>query len=215
MTQHHDECPKQIIACRYRFAGCEEKFTRESTQDHNKEFIQHHLDKAMVKLDNTETRLCKTEARLDVAVELQSTGTSSVVIRIRVPYGSDSISPGFYVTKGGCRFTLKVHVQCWNFSISIAVMSGRHDDVLEWPVKGAVTIQLLNQEEDKDHKLLADKKQVEFKNKVVPPATHGEWIHLGDTPIWMIFWDETHIANNTYFFKVKIDLDTPSKPWLV
>ena len=144
MTEHHDGCPKQIIACRYRFAGCEEKFTRESTQDHNKEFIQHHLDKAMVKLYNTktqfETRLCNIERQLDEAIlcitELQSTGTSSVVIRIPVPYDSDSISPGFYVTKGGCRFALKIDKgRHFMNSISIAVMSGLYDDVLEWPVK--------------------------------------------------------------------------------
>ena len=198
MTEHHDECPKQIVACQYRFAGCEEKFTRESTQDHNKEFIQHHLDKAMIKL-------CNTEARLDEAVsciaELQSTGTSSDVIRIPVLiYGSDSISPGFYVTKGGCRFALNVCHQRGKPAISIAVMSGRHDDVLEWPVKGAVTIQLLNLDEDKDHKLLADKKQVEFKNKVVPPATHGEWIYLSYIPKYMMFLAATYCVNNTYFF---------------
>ena len=176
-------------------------------------FLQHHLDKAMIKLGNTERQL---DEAVSCIAELQSTGTSSVVMRIPVPpYGSDSISPGFYDTKGGRRFALKVREQHWDLCISIAVMSGRHDDVLEWPVKGTVTIQLLNQKEDKNHELLADKKQVQFKNKVVPPATHGKWIHLGDTQVWEMLWAATYIDNNTYIFKVKIDLDTPSKPWLV
>ncbi len=201
MTQHHDECPKQIIACQYSFAGCEKRFTRESTQDHNKVFIQYHLDTAMIHLNKTktlltgtrtrlaaterqlnatETRLTATETRLEEALSyIQPSRESSTVIKVPyVPYG-EFISPGFYVNKGGYQFGLKVTERFANgANIAISVMSGKCDDVLEWPFTATVTIHLLNQNENKNHLLVVNKDQAVIKKKVIPPAVYGEWIHL-------------------------------------
>ena len=215
MTQHHDECPKQTIACQYRFAGCEEKFTRESTQDHNKEFIQLHLDKAMVKLSEA----------LSSIEELQSTDNKvfPTVIKVPIKWGKESISPGFYEIKGGYRLALKAYCgrgveqsassTGLNLYTHIAVMSGRHDDVLEWPVSGIVTVQLQNQEANMNHRIVVDYKEVEFNNKVVPPTVYGEWIHLADFTISEFY--EKYIPNNSLYFKVKFHSDTELKPWLV
>ena len=262
MTQHHDECPKQIVACQYRIVGCEKKFTRESTQDHSKEFKQHHLDKAMVQLANTgtqlhktETRLDKTETRLNITeiqlnetktrmdetlvqlrkterrldkavsciADLQSTGKSSVVIKIPIT-SKVSISSGFYVAKGGYYldhggYYLALRVDALGrqsaYSLAMAVMSGRHDDALEWPVKGTVTIELLNQKEDRNHKQVVDRKKVELGNKVVAPATHGKWIHLGDFTIEMPKEKTNYVERNNLFFKVEAYLNAPPKRWLL
>ena len=216
MTQHHDECPKQIIACQYSFAGCEKRFTRESTQDHNKVFIQYHLDTAMVHLNKTETRL---EEALSC---IESSGESSTVIKVPCVPNRETISPGFYVNKGGYRFGLKVIDDILHTTnIAISVMSGRYDDVLEWPVTATVTIHILNQNEDNDHRLVVDKQQAVFNNKVIPPAVYGEWIDFGERKVveprarLFSLIRVSYMTNNCFFFKVKVDVNCRRKPWLV
>ncbi len=220
MTQHHDECPKQIIACQYSFAGCEEKFTRELTQYHNHMFVQYHLDIAIYHLNNTgrqlkatETRLTATETQLEKArSRIESSGESSTVIKVPYIGNREYISPGFYA-KGRYQFGLKVSGCMHNTqarSIAISVMSGRCDDELEWPVTAIVTIHQLNQNKDEDHRLVVDKEKAFFKSKVIPSAVsqYQQWRPLG--------FGSADRRDNCIFLKVRVDVNRqPAKPWLV
>ena len=230
MTEHYDECPKQIMACRYRFAGCEEKFTRESTQDHNKEFIQHHLDKA---INNTETtqrqlnetteRLNKTTERLNEATasidDLQSNSRVSKIVKIPIVHGNDSIGSGFYLPKskmfakpGKHHLVLKVNTErIPRYRLYMTIMPGLYDDELEWPVEGTVTVQIQNQEEDRNHRLVVDNKQVAFDNKIVVPAVCGEWKPLCEFTIEQA---DKYMKNNNLFFNVTGTLTCEFKHWL-
>ena len=62
-------------------------------------------------------------------------------------------SPGFYTSPGGYKMCLRVcaHNTCTHVICGIRLMSGEYDDSLEWPFHGEVTIELLNQLEDKNH----------------------------------------------------------------
>ena len=63
-------------------------------------------------------------------------------------------SPGFYTSPCGYKMGLCVyanggkgtHISCF-----MCLMSGEYDDILEWPFQGVMTIELLNQLEDKNH----------------------------------------------------------------
>ena len=103
-------------------------------------------------------------------------------------------------------------------------MSGRYDNVLEWPVTATVTVHLLNQNEDKDHIPVVDKQQAVIRNKVIPPTVYGEWINFGECRIHVYqygsflspsYQPPSYISNNYLFFKVKVDVNSQPKPWLV
>ena len=287
-TEHYDECSKQIVACQYRIVGCEEKFTRESTQDHNKEFIQHHLDKAV---NNTETRLNETIQQLNKTTrqlnettersnetekqlkttteqsnetterlnatqtqlnettrqltrlstqlaiknnetEMQLTKTASSiedlqsnsrVTKIPIIRGNDSIGSGFYLAKskynifakpGRHHLVLKVITERnRRYQLYMTIMSGLYDDELEWPVSGTVTVQLLNQREDRRHRPVANNREVKFREKIVAPAVYGEWIHLGNFTIEQAEHID-YMKDNNQFFKVTGTLKCYFKDWL-
>ena len=68
-----------------------------------------------------------------------------------------SYSPSFYTHPRGYRMCLKVRAYGWDttkgthVSVSVCLMRGEWDNYLKWPFRGDITIQLLNQTEDKGH----------------------------------------------------------------
>ena len=66
-------------------------------------------------------------------------------------------SRSFFTRAGGYRMCVEVAPQGngegkgTHISICIYMMKGEHDDILKWPFRGEVTIQLLNQLEDQCH----------------------------------------------------------------
>lgn len=68
-------------------------------------------------------------------------------------------SPGFYTDHGGYQLYLKVFPNGFNtvgahgshVSVWVPLMKGDHDDQLSWPIKGVLTVQLLNQISDDNH----------------------------------------------------------------
>ena len=66
-------------------------------------------------------------------------------------------SPHFYTHPKGYKMCLRVYAnglgdgEGTHLSLYVYLMRGEFDDQLKWPLRGAVTIQLVNQEEDKDH----------------------------------------------------------------
>ena len=63
----------------------------------------------------------------------------------------------FYSEMDGYKFYLRVHAngtidgEGTHVSIYVILMKGEHDEMLKWPFKGEITIQLLNWKEDKGH----------------------------------------------------------------
>ena len=68
-------------------------------------------------------------------------------------------SAGFYTKEGGYQMYMKVFPNGFNtvgahgshVSVWVPLMKGDHDDHLNWPVKGTLTVQLLNQLSDDNH----------------------------------------------------------------
>ena len=66
-------------------------------------------------------------------------------------------SPSFYTHERGYRMCVRVHVngddaaKGEHVSVFIHLMRGEWDNYLKWPFRGGITIQLLNQTEDKEH----------------------------------------------------------------
>ena len=65
-------------------------------------------------------------------------------------------STGFYTRDGGYKMCMKIFPNGFlsydNYvSVDVYLMKGDHDDHLTWPVKGSLTVQLLNQLSDSNH----------------------------------------------------------------
>ena len=73
--------------------------------------------------------------------------------------GGNWDSPGFYTENGGYQMYLKVFPNGFNtvgahgthVSVWVPLMKGDYDDHLIWPIKGTLTVQLLNQTRDDNH----------------------------------------------------------------
>uniref|UniRef100_A0A1X7UYL3 MATH domain-containing protein n=1 Tax=Amphimedon queenslandica TaxID=400682 RepID=A0A1X7UYL3_AMPQE len=129
-----------MISC----VGCNIVLKREDLEKHNEESMKEHLDIAMKKID-----------------ALQHSHNQKVFMlpdyTKKKEEGENWDSPCFYTSPGGYKMLLHVrpngdgcykgtHVSCF-----IYLKKGKYDDRLEWPFQGEVTIELLNQLEDKNH----------------------------------------------------------------
>ena len=69
----------------------------------------------------------------------------------------EQYSSGFYTSAGRYKLHLKLcatgrgNGKDTHNSCSVNLMPGEYDDTLEWPFQGEVTVQLLNQLEDKNY----------------------------------------------------------------
>ncbi|XP_003388779.1 PREDICTED: TNF receptor-associated factor 4-like [Amphimedon queenslandica] len=141
-ASHNETCPKAIVPCEYNTVGCEKRMKREEQEKHNEESMKQHLKAAVKKIEVLlpTNQLFKLNEYTELKEEEE-----------------DWYSPGFYTSPGGYKVSLNVvangcddgedtHVSCY-----ICLMAGEYDDILEWPFQGEVTVELLNQLEDKNH----------------------------------------------------------------
>ena len=138
-------------------------------------------------------------------------------------YGS-----GFYTSAGGYKLRLKLcangrgngkdsHISC-----SVNLMPGEYDDILEWPFQGEVTVELLNQLEDKNHYKQAihfnDKTPDEYKCKKKKEDTNGWGFpqFIPHTDLGLNSSTNTqYLMNDTLYFKVIVKVQSKTKPWLL
>ncbi len=201
LADHHDECPKQIVMCRFHFVGCGARLKREDISDHDRVSVEEHLSKAVTCIQ-----------------DLESTTQISSVIKICIQQeNAEVISSGFYVAKGGLKMAIKAKCDKrqsvpFNLHLHISVMPGRYDDLFNWPTKGKVRLKLLNQKEDKSHKIAF--KDVIFQDKVVPPKIYGKWMHAANF-VFNRMSAQLYSNNDTYYIKVTFDTNAIYKPWLI
>ena len=207
MVQHHNECPKEVVPCHHSSIGCNTMIKREELLSHDKERVSFHLDLAVEKIH-----------------ELTAQANKIPVIKMQ-NYSQNKglwISAGFYVSTGSYKMALRFLTSSgWSPNYScceLALLPGKYDDTLEWPFQGEVTVELLNQKEDRGHKKIIiyfNKDTLDgYKNRVVPPKVNGEW-RSGDCLINESDLHRYLNNNNTLYFGISVTINSKSKPWLV
>ena len=201
LADHHDVCPKHIIMCRFHFVGCREKRKREDIPEHNQQSVEEHLSKAVTCIQ-----------------DLEATSHVSDVIKLYIEKENEEvISSGFYAFKGGLKLAVKAKCEKrqsvpFNLHVSVAIMPGRYDDLLDWPARGKVKIKLFNQKEDRSHKTAI--KEIAFQDKVVPPKIYGKWMHASNFILNRVT-AQSYALDNNYYIKVTLDPSASTKTWLV
>ena len=136
-------------------------------------------------------------------------------------------SPGFYTSHGGYKMCIRVDANGYDdgkgthVSVYAYLMRGENDDHLPWPFTGTVTVELLNQLEDKNHH--GQKTPFPRDSEASQRVTDGERASTGYgyscyIPHSSLGYDEAkhcqYLKDDCLYFRVTVNAKSTLKPWL-
>ena len=223
MTEHRDTCPKEEVDCHYSKVGCHEKMKREDLPQHNKDKLEEHLGSAVNNIEKLKHTIKQLEQQQDHTV----TKIKMVEFEALKERNTTWYSPHFHTHLGGYKLCLEVdangyddsegtHVSCY-----INLVPGEYDDTMEWPFQGEVTVELLNQLEDKNHYNIVidfdDNTPDEYKNRKEEEdyKAWGDSQFIPHTDLRLnSFTNTQYLMNDTLYFRVSVNVHSKTKPWL-
>ena len=227
LALHNETCPKAIITCEYNTVGCNKRMKREEQEEHNKESVQEHLQMTKKQLQMATKRI----SYLEMKNALLSSNEVFKLMQFsqKKEENEDWNSLGFYTSPGGYKMKLNVcpngdgngkgkHVSCF-----ICLMPGEYDDTLEWPFQGEVTIELLNQLKDKNHKKYTShyngSTPEECKQRVPKGKNNAEgWGKPQFIPHSELEYNPNtncqYLKDDSLYFRVSVKVTSKTKPWL-
>ena len=211
-SSHSDICDYTKIPCKYADVGCEEKILRKDLKTHE-ENNQLHL-KATI---DTVLKL-----KQNVAKSINNKGFTFMVPTFSTKRKNDSTyRPSFY--SKGYKMSISVlsngdgdgkgsHVSVYAY-----IEKGKYDDILIWPLLGTLTIELLNQLEDKNHYQLIITVPADHNQRVVDGAINTGWgirKYIAHSKLdYTTDKNCQYLKNDALVFRVLVDLPE-HKPWL-
>ena len=157
----HQHCPLQEVECKFSCAGCGMKTQRSKMQEHMDQSKDQHL-------------AVLAESGRDIRIQFQalSLAVNELMPRPKfiappeiVLYDFEQsknneimfYSPPFYSHIGGYKMCLRIQPNGWDdgkgtdVGVSLFMMRGEFDDHLQWPFRGEIKIQLINQRDGGEH----------------------------------------------------------------
>ena len=134
-------------------------------------------------------------------------------------------SPPFYTKPGGYKLYLRVYANGTgdgagtHVSVFVYILKGEHDDILQWPFKGTIVVQLLNQKNNKCHlarKLLYDSSTAEVGQRVTSKeqSFNKGWGYnkfLSHIELETVIPTRQYVKNDSIIYRVaEISLQTDS-----
>ena len=215
IENHQEICPKKIIQCPFSTIGCTAEIKIEELEKHEEKVVKHHLRLALFRIQMLERKSLSKVVKLQKYSEFKQTKAIW-------------LSEGIYSSSGGYKMGLNVHSSCSHFdeqthlSVFVYLTPGENDDTIEWPFQGEVTVELLNQISDSNHKIM---KKV-FNEKTMDQVKNRKY-DLDDTTgygskTFMTFEElenpvhlgTQYLVNDTLYFRVTIKPVSQTKPWL-
>ena len=213
LASHNETCPKAIIPCEYNIVGCNKKMKREEQEIHKTNSMEQHMEMAIKRIDDVQP-LCLTNQVMKLNEYKRRKEENEIWY-----------SPDFYTKPGGYKMSLSVYPngneegKGTHVSLYINLMKGKYDNSLNQPFIGAVTVQLLNQVEDKKHK----KCIMQFDDLLLDErAREGKSIHVGRKKFishekleeirYNTFIRCRYLIDDCLYFKVSVK--DPYEPWL-
>ena len=211
--KHRSLCPNEEIKCSYSKIGCKHKRLRKDMPEHIKESTEDHLTLAMTQI----ATLINTTVKMDNFCLKKTNDT-------------DWYSPPFYSHPRGYKMCLNVvangldDAEGTHMSVFLSMMRGENDDNLVWPFQGKVTLTLLNQLEDNNHRedmiLYYDEDVNEYTYSRVTVGERGD-DGYGETQF--ISHEELgyradtncqYLKDDSLYFRVSVKVHEACKPWL-
>ena len=173
LAQHLEECPEQLIHCKFSILGCDAKLPRKAMEhhvatstEHSTEFLLQHVTKLTVLV----SQLCAKSGVSNPLEQktwlenktLQKEPVSPWIIKMMGFHDKKKddeqwFSDPVYSHFGGYKMCLNVDANgCGDgrgthVSLFFCLMRGDNDANLKWPFKGTIKVSLLNQLEDGQH----------------------------------------------------------------
>ena len=228
LLKHQKECKFEMVSCKYVTIGCKTETLRQDMAEHEGD-TQQHLQIAIdttYQQQNTireqESMLARLRSR-EMPIKYKFTAYDHHKTTDDVVY-----SPAFYNSPGGYRMCIRV---CANgqkdgygnhVSVYVCLMKGENDDHLPWPFTGAVTIALLNQLEDDNHysKTITFVPGEPSSRRVVSgeraSTSYGRRCYISHSALgYDAAKNCQYLKDDCLYFKVSVDAEKSSKPWLV
>ena len=223
MGSHQQVCPKNVIKCPYHDIGCETEMKREMMDQHMETNTQAHLQNAVKKIAYLQNVVKKVREQQQQKCHVIKFNEFSKHERNKDVW----YSPGFYTAAGGYKLRIRLDAngahdgEGTHISSYVNLMPGEYDDMLEWPFQGKVTVELLNQLEDRNHYKhvtpFNDKTPDKYKTRKKKVDTN-EWglpHFIPHTDLGLNSSTNTqYLMKDTLFFRVSVNVHSKTKPWL-
>ena len=218
LPRHRRLCSYQIVQCEYTDIGCTYRAARRDMVKHHKEAVHRHLLLSKSRIQELQLQTQSQPGKSMVQVTHFSCLQQS---------GDEWHSPGFYATPGGYKMGLHVVVQTDKQQIScgLCLLPGEHDDLLEWPLRGEFTLDLLNQIEDSHHYskpvIYASSEKTNYNSRVVEGKNGQRWGFVRFISFSQLQHTTStncqYLMNDTLYFRVttvRVSSNSQSRPWL-
>lgn len=207
---HRASCPKERLQCEYEGIGCDEEVTRDTLKEHNEQYLQQHLKLAMEK----------------AAVQQSNFQTPPRVFKMpyfklhRESHGRWE-SPAFYSHPGGYKMIISVEINRNDYlSLYVHLVDGENDHNLIWPFRGKVTIELLNQVANNEHKcsdvryVSSQQESYNKRPQNCPQSKTSGWGKRAFVGCNDSKFSQYHKGDCLYFRISKVHVNDANKPWL-
>ena len=176
LEDHLEECPEQLLPCKFAPAGCKAIMSRKNFEEHLRiENDRHdHLWKERIEKlsavlltsqlntagnsSNIGGDICYMPWLYNPCLKRQPTPPYILTIELRSTSVSgrfEAESDPFYSHPGGYKFQLHVVVSLDRgttyIGASVHLLEGENDDHIMFPFKGTLTLSLMNQRMDREH----------------------------------------------------------------
>ena len=171
-NQHLEECPEQLVRCKFSMFGCDAVLSKKSMEHHiatsaeHSEFLLQHV----MKMTDLVSQLC-AKSGVPNPLEQKTWLMNKILQKEPVPpwvikmegfqekkeESEEWYSDPVYSHFGGYKMCLRVDAngngdgEGTHVSVFAYLMRGDNDDNLKWPFKGTIKVSLLNQLKDRQH----------------------------------------------------------------
>ena len=221
LPTHFQECPFEIVTCRYAIIGCVERFRRRNLERHERD-IEEHFQLAVDTVLQLQSKLACTQSNhLPMRYKFTAYSTHKNANR-------EVHSPTFYTSPGGYKMCISVYAngiaegKGTHVSVYASLMKGENDNHLPWPFTGRVTFELLNQLEDNHHysKEITfppdNKASQQVKNDEISSNALGLPGYVFHSALG--FNEEKnrqYLKDDCLYFRISVDAQSSLRPWLI
>ena len=223
LPKHRQECMFEKVPCKYSTIGCEAEVERKDLADHEED-TQQHLQLAVDTVHQLQSKLG------DLPSKHVQMPMKYILTNYDQKKSSENkiYSPAFYTSKkgykmcicvfaNGCRDGKGTHV-----SVGAHLMKGENDDYLPWPFTGTVTVELLNQLEDKNHHcediMFTSDSEVSQRvvDKEISSCGWGQSLYISHSDLGHnTVTNCQYLKDDRLHFKISVDAKSSSTPWLI
>jgi len=211
MPLHLMECPMSILPCTYKDIGCGFKGKKDSLDEHLRAMVNVHLTLAMQKIRENEARsYCSNGCFIWKVTNFKQLFEAARSSEDEVAL----LSQPFYTSQYGYKLRLKIYLdgrdrgKGTHLSLYLIIMKGEYDGLLDWPFDQKITFYLLDQSEERKHKVhqLSPNRSLPNVKAVFNRPTMKENLGIGNPSFVSheIIDQNEYIRDDSFFIKCEV-----------